>query len=411
MRAGILSWIAVVALAAGCARPIPSTRRPPPKRQLAPPAAQEAVGIITTIAGDGWIDADTFPTGRFTGDGGPATEASLNVPLDLVVRGDGSLYVADTHNGRVREIGRNGVITTVAGGGRKARDGARAGDAYLGWVYAIALVPDGSLYIGNTDDVVRQIDPRGFVITVAGDGWHDISGGSRLGPDGVPATKSSLNHPAGLALDVDGSLYIADAYNNRIRVVDRTGVIETFAGRGRPGQEGSGVYSGDGGPATEADIATPMGLAVGEDGSLYIADCDNHRIRRVSPDGVIMTVAGDGWEGERGEGRHAGDGGPATRASLNFPADVAPGPDGSLYIADTGNHRIRRVDGTGIITTVAGNGSPGYSGDDGLATRASLNQPAAVAMAADGTLYIADSYNNRIRKVAPARARAGASKE
>ena len=190
-----------------------------------------------------------------------------------------------------------------------------------------------------------------------------------------------------MAVDASGNLYIADTGNNRIRKVSATGIITTVAGNGSAG------YSGDGGPATSAQLDGPEGVAVDGSGNLYIADTCNNRIRKVSATGIITTVAGNGSAG------YSGDGGPATSAQLSLPAGVAVDGSGNLYIADSGNNRIRKVSATGIITTVAGNGSPGYSGDGGPATSAQLNQPAGVAVDASGNLYIADSSNNRIRKV------------
>jgi RHS repeat-associated protein len=196
-----------------------------------------------------------------------------------------------------------------------------------------------------------------------------------------------LKYPQGLAVGPDGSLYIADYFNRRIRRVGPDGIITTVAGNGAIGS------GGDGGLATQAQFWNPQNVAVGPDGSLYIADSSNNRIRRVGADGIITTVAGDGING------FSGDGGPAAQAQLDGPFGVAVGPDGSLYIADLDNNRIRRVRPDGIMTTVAGNGSYGFSGDGGPATQAQLNFPTGVAVGPDGRLYIADLYNSRIRRV------------
>jgi len=189
---------------------------------------------------------------------------------------------------------------------------------------------------------------QGIITTVAGDGWHDKFGSGRFAGDGGPATKASLNGPSAVAVGPDGSLYICDTWNQRIRKVDPRGIITTIAGDGWRKRRGDptldpGRFRGDGGPATEASLSTPLGVAVGADGSLYIADAYNNRIRRVDRKGIITTVAGDGWPNRPGIGRFTGNGGPATEASLNTPNAVAIGPDGSLYIADAGNHRIRKV--------------------------------------------------------------------
>src|SRR5207247_881331 len=211
------------------------------------------------------------------------------------------------------------------------------------------------------------------ISTVAGNGVSDFAG------DGGPATQASLNGSFGVAVAPDGSFYIADTINDRIRRVGPDGIISTVAGNGTSG------FSGDGGPAQGAALRRPQGVAVAPDGSLYIADTGNARIRRVGPDGIIRTVAGNGTV------QFGGDGGPATQAGLGNPVGVAVSPDGGLYIADTGHHRVRRVGPDGIITTVAGNAFGQFSGDSGLATLAGIGAPTNLAVAPDGSLYIADN--------------------
>jgi sugar lactone lactonase YvrE len=202
--------------------------------------------------------------------------------------------------------------------------------------------------------------------------------------DGGQATSAQLHYPEGLALGADGSLYIADYYNHRVRKLSG-GIITTVAGTGTPG------YSGDGGQATSAQLQYPVGVAVDAQGNLYIADSGNNRIRKVSG-GIITTVAGTGTAG------YSGDAGPATSAQLQSPDAVTVDAQGNLYIADTGNHRVRKVSG-GIITTLAGNGTLGFSGDGGPATSAQLDYPEGVVLDSQGNLYIADWGNNRIRKL------------
>ena len=222
-------------------------------------------------------------------------------------------------------------------------------------------------------------------------------GGSSLG-DGGPAVAAQLNNPRGVALDGAGNLYIADSGNNRIRKVDAAGVITTVAGDGTEDEFGRGDYGGDGGAATAAQLNLPSDVALDGAGNLYIADFHNHRIRKVDAAGVITTVAGDGTC------CYGGDGGPATAAQLYNPTGVAPDGAGNLYIADWNNGRIRKVDAAGVITTVAGTGRGGYSGDGGLATAANLLGPSDVALDGDGNLYIADSRNHRIRRLTPSAA-------
>jgi RHS repeat-associated protein len=246
-----------------------------------------------------------------------------------------------------------------------------------------------TLYMG--DGTRRSAENLGQVITAAA--GHPSGGYMGYAGDGGPATAASLGYPSGLAVGSDGSLYIADAYNSRIRRVSPDGMITTVAGIG---VNGYGVgYSGDGGPATQAQLNYPGDVAIGPDGSLYIADSTNHRVRRVGLDGIITTVAGNGMAGS------GGDGGLATQAQLNFPYGLTVGPDASLYVAEYRGQRVRRVGPDRIITTVAGTGTPGYAGDGGPATAAQLYSPWALAVGPDGSLYIADISNNCIRRVSP----------
>src|SRR5439155_107049 len=227
----------------------------------------------------------------------------------------------------------------------------------------------------------------GHIITLAGTGAPGLDG------DGGPATSAQLRDPSSVAIDSTGNLFIADTINNRVRqVAAGTGIITTVAGTGTPG------FGGDGGPATGAQLNYPTSVAVDTAGDLFITDQSNLRIRRVAADtGIISTVAGTGVAG------FSGDGGPATGAQLNYPTSVAVDTAGDLFIADQSNLRIRRVAAaTGIITTVAGTGVAGFSGDGGPATSAQLNYPTSVAVDTAGDLFIADQSNLRIRRVAAA---------
>ncbi len=234
----------------------------------------------------------------------------------------------------------------------------------------------------------------GISVTIFNPGVSSVStlagtGTRGYGGDGGPATEALLSYPGGLARGSDGSLYISDNNNSRIRRIGPDGVMSTYAGNGQYGG------SGDGGQATQAMLAGPRGIALAPDGSLYITDPGNYKVRKVSPDGVITTFAGNGQSGD------SGDGGPATQARLMSPSALAVGPDGSLYIVDAGASRVRRVAPDGIITTVAGNGQYDFTGDGGPATSATLAYPYGVAVAPDGSLIIADSDNVRIRRVTP----------
>jgi RHS repeat-associated protein len=337
---------------------------------------------ITTVAGNG-------QPGGYSGDGVLATQTGI-WPLQVAVGPDGSLYISDS--ARIRRVRPDGIISTVAGNGNSgySGDGGPATQASIK-PYGLAVGPDGSLYIADGFNYrIRRVGLDGIINTVAGNGNSGYSG------DGGPATQATLNAPFDVAVGPDGSVYILDGYNYRIRRVGPDGIITTVAG--------NGTYFGplgDGGPATQAGIE-PQGLAVGRDGSLYIADSFSNRIRRVGPDGIITTVAGTGNYGTAGgyyEYGYSGDGGPATQAMLYNPFDVAVAPDGSLYIADTYNYRIRRVGPDGIITTVAGTGYSGYSGDGGPPSLAMLSDIYSIAVGPDGAIYMADFYNYRIRCV------------
>lgn len=335
-------------------------------------------GVITTIAGDG--------IGRFNGDGLPPLSTSLNHPSGLAFDNAGNLYVADQFNERVRKVS-GGVVTTVAGtqalncsgpcdayGG----DNGPAVQASLADPVAVAFDSANNLYIADRANArVRKVDRNGIITTIAGNG----SLGNNA--DGIPGTSASI-YPEGVAVDSTGNLYIADSFTNRVRVLSGV-VINTVAGNG------VGSYSGDQGQAKAAGLDQPTGVAVDSKGQLFIADSGNERVRKVAG-GVISTVAGTG------RGSYFGDGGPALSAGMLQPQAMTIDRNGSLYIADTGNHCIRKVSG-GVMTTVAGTGVSGFGGDNGPATNALLDSPQAVAVDAAGNLYIADTRNNRIRKV------------
>lgn len=281
---------------------------------------------LTVIAGTG--------EGGFSGDGGPATQARLFAPHDLGFDAAGNLFIADTYNQRIRRLDQQGVITTIAGNGKAE-------------------------YAG----------------------------------DNGPALQAALNNPQGLAFDRAGNLLIADTFNHVIRRVAPAGIITTFAGS-VPG------HGGDGGPANKAQINLPMAVAVSPDGSVYISDAANSRIRRVTPDGVIQTVIGYGPAQDTYGGGYAGDGGPAAKGKIFSATDLKFDATGNLYLTDSGNHRLRVVR-AGIILTLAGSGKLGFTGDGGPATAAALNTPQKIALAQDGSILIADRANQRVRKIDP----------
>ncbi len=340
---------------------------------------------------------DTFAGSRDLRDNGPAPAAWLRSPNGVALDGAGNLFIADTGNHRIRKVDSAGVITTVAGTGRSGfggnvGDGGPAIQAAVYYPSGVAVDGAGNLFIAERFyNQIRKVDSAGVITTVAG--TREFFGG--FSGDNGPATAARLRSPGGVALDGAGNLFIADTGNDRIRKVDSAGVITTVAGTG----ESFGGFSGDGGPAIQAALYYPSGVALDGAGNLFIADTGNDRIRKVDSAGVITTVAGAGEFGFAEAGGFGGDGGPAIQAALNYPSDVVADGAGNLYIADTDRSRIRKVDAAGVISTVAGTGSFGFSGDGGPAVEAQLNHPADVTTDGAGNLYIADRYNDRIRKV------------
>jgi RHS repeat-associated protein len=278
------------------------------------------------------------------------------------------------------------VITTVAGTGAvgSGGDNGPATSAQLNQPWNVALAPDGSLYIDDRSNFrIRRVDASGIITTVAGTGSAGFNG------DGKLATQSQLNNPESIIVGPDGSLYIADVANQRVRKVDVNGIMTTIAGTGTSG------YSGDGGPATAAKLANPNGLFLAHDGSLYIADSVNSVIRKVDASGTISTVAGTGVSGFNGDSQAA------TKAQLFNAHSMVVDRDGVIYVADRVNHRIRRVGVDGIITTIAGTGTLGFSGDGGPAVSAQISEPHNLLLGSDGTLYFSDHFNARIRAIRP----------
>ncbi len=317
----------------------------------------------------------------FSGDGGHAAQARLGYVYGVAVDGEGNLYIADSTNHRIRKVDSTGTITTIAGTGGHGfgGDGGLAAAAQFDRPYGVVVDEAGNLYIADsTNHRIRKVDSTGTITTIAGTGESGFDG------DGGPAAAAQLSAPTGVAVDGAGNLYIADTENQRIRKVDSTGPITTIAGTGE---------RGDGGPAAEAQLSDPIGVAVDGAGNLYIAERDNQRIRKVDSTGTITTIAGTG------ELSFGGDSGPATEAQLSAPTGVAVDGAGNVYIADTENQRIRKVDSTGTITTIAGTGELSFGGDGGPASEAQLAYPTGVAVDEAGNVYIADLNNHRIRKV------------
>lgn len=386
-----------------------------------------STGIISTYAGTG--------IAGYSGDGGPASSARMNYPVGITMDAAGNLIFADSANNRVRKIDVFGKISTIAGNGTAGYSGDRgpATLASLNTPWGVTYDSAGNLYISDSfNNVVRKVDTTGTITTYAGN--HGTQG---YCGDGGPATQACLNGPRGLVTDTHSNFYVADALNYRIRQVNSAGTISTVAGNGQNG------FAGDGGPATHARIGRPKGLAL-TGGILYIANGGNARVRSVTlSTGIISTFVGStpGYDGENHvpsatrfftpggvvslsssamlvtdqlnarlrqlsggvvktiAGGFIGDGSPATSAALVSPQGIAFDNAGNLFVAEFAGNRIRKVETTGTISTVAGTGVSGYTGDGGLATSAQLHAPQAVIIDGGNNIFISDQTNNVIRKV------------
>ncbi len=312
----------------------------------------------------------------------------LVYPNGLALDGRGNLYISDIGSHRILKLDRRGRLTLIAGTGDGgfSGDGGPATKAQINSPHDLAFDAAGNLLIADTaNHRIRRIDRQGIITTIAG-----ASKGAYSGDNG-PALQSSLRNPQSIAFDLEGNLLIGDTYNHVVRRVDRNGVITTFAGS-QPG------FGGDGGPANKAQISLTMAVAVAPDGSVYISDAGNSRIRRVTSDGKIQTVVGYGPPQDTYGAGIAGDGGAAEKAKIFSTTDLKFDAAGNLFISDSGNNRIRVIRG-GVIDTIAGSGRAGFSGDGKQALSAELNTPQKIAVAKDGAIFIADRANHRVRKV------------
>jgi hypothetical protein len=349
-------------------------------------------GIISTYAGEYEFSVlNDSGTGGYSGDGGPATSAQLNYPWGVTLDGSGNLYIADWQNHVIRKVSATGTISTVAG--NYSLGAGYSGDG--GPATSAQLSYPESVAVDGGGNLYIADSDNQTVRKVTPDGIiTPVAGNYALGAgysgDGGPATSAQLRYPWSVAVDGTGNLYISDAGNNVVRKVTPAGIISTVAGNYA---RGSG-YSGDGGPATSAQINFPYGIAVDGSGDLYIADTFNNVVREVNQSGIITTVAGNGTKSLTIES------GPATSVALDEPAGVAVDGAGNFYIADSNKMVIEKVTPGGMLTTVAGDGPfLGYGGDGGPATSASFDEPLSVAVDGEGNLYIADSGNSLIRKV------------
>jgi hypothetical protein len=331
--------------------------------------------IMNTFAGNG--------TGGYYGDGGQATAAEFSGPKGVAVDAAGNVYTGDSNNNRVRKINTAGIITTIAGNGTSGStgDGGPATNATLNHPTILFADPAGNVYMSVNYQSIRKIDVTGIISTFAGNGVGGFTG------DGGPATAAGLYcDQGGAAMDAAGNVYIADYNNQRVRMVNTAGIISTFAGNG------TAAYSGDGGQATDASLNYPVSLVVDAAGNVYISDNYDNHIRMVNTAGIISTFAGT-------VAGYSGDGGQAAAAKINGPQAISIDAAGNIYFSDGSNSRVRMINTAGVITTIAGDGTQGYTGDGGQATAAEFRPLGGLAADAAGNVYLADPSNSRIRIV------------
>jgi sugar lactone lactonase YvrE len=322
---------------------------------------------VTTFAGTG------SSLTLIEGTGGTAT---FNTPYGIAVDSSGYVYVADSNFCRIRKITPTGVVSTLAGGMGTGAVNGTGGTATFDNPWGVAVDTSGYLLVSeapNSD--LRKITPAGVVSTLAGSGAYAYLDGTGTG--------AQFHGPRGVAIDASGNLYVADSDNHRIRKVTTAGVVSTVAGTGT-----AGAANGTG---TMASFQNPYAVAVDATGAVYVADYSNHLIRKITPEGVVSTLAGTGTAGAAN--------GTGTNASFNYPLGLAVDASGVLYVADYLNHLIRKITSEGVVSTLAGSGTRGSA--NGTGTLASFNNPAGIALDGNGNMWVADSGNHRIRKITP----------
>ncbi len=320
--------------------------------------------VVTTLAGSG-------ATGSADGAGAVAT---FYFPSSVAVDSSGNVYVADTLNRKIRKVTTGGAVVTLAGSGARGSADGTSAAATFELPLGVAVDSSGNVYVADADNnKIRKVTPAGVVTTFAGSG-------GRGSTDGVSAL-AAFDYPEGVAVDPTGTVYVGDVGNHKIRKISPAGTVSTLAGSGAPG-------SADG-TGSAATFDGPSGLAVDSSGTLYVADVNSNKIRKITPDGAVTTLAGSGVRG--------GADGVGTAATFDGPAGVAVDSSGNIYVADLNNNKIRKITSAGQVSTLAGSGPAGSA--DGAGPDATFNSPAGVAVDSGASLYVADFYNNKIRKI------------
>jgi len=321
-------------------------------------------GVVTTLAGSG-VSGFADGTGN---------TAEFNSPTGVAVNSEGTVYVVDFYNHRIREITPAGVVTTLAGSGVRGFADGTGDTAKFNSPYGIEVNSEGTIYVSDTgNNRIRKITPAGVVTTLAGSGVSGFADG--------PGTDARFDLPRGITVDSMGTIYVSDEGNNRIRKITPAGVVTTLAG--------SGVAGFADGTGDTAKFDNARGIAVNSEGSIYVSDTGNNRIREITPTGVVTTFAGSGVAGFAD--------GTGTDAQFNYPAGIAINSEGTIYVSDTKGQRIRRITPAGVVTTLAGSGVAGFA--DGTGTAAQFNVPHGLTVDPSGALYVAELTNNRIRKI------------
>jgi streptogramin lyase len=333
-------------------------------KSSAPPPRTSAIGLTTTFAGDGTPGLSD----------GESTAAMFNNPGGIAIDGSGNIYVADSGNNLIRKITPGGKVSTIAGNGSKTPTNGTGAAAGFNNPYGIVVDMAGNLYVAdNGNNLIRKITPDSVVTTFAGSGVIGAVNGA--------AATATFNSPYGIAIDKAGNIYIGDSANNLIREITPAGLVSTFAG--------SGVAGAANGAGTAASFDNPQGLVMDAAGNLYVADAGNHLIREISPSGLVTTFAGSGTMGSAN--------GALTTASFYDPAALAFDSAGNMYVADDGNNLVRKITPGGIVSTLAGSGAPGFV--NGIGSAVCFNLPYGIAVNGSGNVYIADYGNDVIRKI------------